>query len=371
MSKQQLTALIMAGGTGGHIFPGIAVANELIKRNWKISWLGSKGGMEEELVSKQDIELHLISISGLRGNGLIGWLKAPFRLTKAVIDSIKILKRQTPSIVIGFGGFASGPGGLAAFLTGTPLIIHEQNAVAGLTNRVLSKIAKMTFEGFPNAFNVEKKNIKTIGNPVRKEILALNKRELNWVKENKSINILVVGGSRGALALNQHLPKVFAELAKNNLLAVKHQVGRNRLVETQAFYDLSGFNNVTLNEFVDDMAEAFCWADLVICRAGASTVSEVAASGVCAVFIPYPYAVDDHQTANAQWLVKQNAARSFSESDLQQTTIVEEINNLINTPEMMIKIRKTAKRMAYINAASEVADYCVQHSVNKLGKKAA
>jgi UDP-N-acetylglucosamine--N-acetylmuramyl-(pentapeptide) pyrophosphoryl-undecaprenol N-acetylglucosamine transferase len=361
----------MAGGTGGHIFPGIAVANELVKRDWKVCWLGSKGGMEEELVASQNIALELISISGLRGNGLLGWIKAPFRLSKAIFDSIKILNKQTPTIVIGFGGFASGPGGLAAFLTGTPLIIHEQNAVAGLTNKVLSRLAKMTFQGFPNAFNAHNKGLKTIGNPVRKEILELHKNEIIRKELVDGINILVIGGSRGALALNKYLPKIFSALAKNNLIKVKHQVGKNRMQETKNYYENSQFENFTLTEFVDDMAKAFSWADLVICRAGASTVSEVATSGVCAVFVPFPYAVDDHQTANAQWLVSQSAALSFAEKELQEVRIINELNQLINAPEKMMDMKIRAKKMAYINAANEVADYCDELGAKKLRKKAA
>lgn len=357
--EQKATALIMAGGTGGHIFPGLAVAQCLQDSGWQVAWLGSKGGMEETLVAKQGIPIHLISVSGLRGNGLVGWLKAPFSLTIAVLEARKVIKDLQPNVVVGFGGFASGPGGLAAFFCGKPLVIHEQNAIAGMTNKVLSKIAKKVFQAFPGAF-VEGEKVKTIGNPIRKNIKQLNK-QLNSHCEDGMTRILVVGGSRGALALNKNVPRILKDFINQDKVLIKHQVGKQRIEETRDFYLSSGVNNMQrfeLVEFIDDMAAAYEWADILICRAGASTVSEVAAAGVCAVFIPYPYAVDDHQTANANWLVKQEAALLVAESDLNQEKSVEKILALIESRSEINKMASNAKSAAYLESAEEVADFC-------------
>lgn len=360
MAKQQLTALIMAGGTGGHIFPGIAIAKMLAKQGWKVCWLGAKGGMEERLVSNEAIALSLISVSGLRGNGLAGWLKAPFSISKAVLEALKIFREINPSVVIGCGGFASGPGGLAAFLTRTPLLIHEQNAVAGLTNRVLAKLAKRVFQAFSGAFKNSPK-VETVGNPLRAEIVVLNQRDLIVKNQQQVINILVMGGSRGALALNQNLPGVFAQLLKEHRLSIVHQVGSQRLGKTQQYYcdaQIDEHKNIQLIEFIDDMPGALEWADIVICRSGASTVSEIAAAGNCAIFIPFPYAVDDHQTANANWLVSQQAGLIFKEEEIQQVHFIQEIKRLINSPQQIHQMAINAKQAAKLNAAEKVAEYC-------------
>ena len=365
MTTHSTKVLIMAGGTGGHIFPGLAVAEELVERGWQAFWLGSKGGMEEELVGKTDIKLSLISIAGLRGKGITGWLKAPLSLTKAVYEAINVFREVKPSMVVGFGGFASGPGGLAAFLTGTPLIIHEQNAIAGMTNKVLSKLAKRVFQAFPGAFS-ESSKLETVGNPVRLSILSLREKlSDNAKKINKHglLNILVVGGSRGALALNKNLPKVLSTFIKEKRIAVRHQVGKGRQKESKQFYLAEGIElgeSVVLSEFITDMAEAMAWADLVICRAGASTVSEIATAGLCAVFVPFPFAVDDHQTANANWLVRQEAAICIQEKELLSDKTKEKISLLLNSPSDIQRIASKAQQAAYLNAATKVADYCEQ-----------
>jgi UDP-N-acetylglucosamine--N-acetylmuramyl-(pentapeptide) pyrophosphoryl-undecaprenol N-acetylglucosamine transferase len=380
----QLKALIMAGGTGGHIFPGIAVAKELMVRNWQVNWLGSKGGMEETLVAKHNVELNLISVKGLRGKGLTGWLKMPFSLFKAVKQAKQIIREQSPNIVIGFGGFASGPGGLAAFLTRTPLIIHEQNAIAGLTNKVLSRFACKVFQAFPNTFkqssNKKLTKLQTVGNPIRKEILDLSKMkkanqlENNQLEEsklenNKPVTLLVMGGSRGALALNRELPKIFAELLSVNKVNIYHQVGKKRLEETKSFYREAGIlesSNIQLVEFIDDIAESLNQADIVIARAGASTVSEIAAVGIATIFVPYPYAVDDHQTANAEWLVKANAALCFKESELTQSKLTKKLNELVTAVDKRQQMAVNARAVAYLNATQEIADFCQSYSSNNI-----
>jgi len=363
------TALIMAGGTGGHIFPGIAVARALEARGWQIAWLGSKGGMEEKIIGEADISLNLVNINGLRGNGALGWLKAPFRLTRAVREAARVLAKEKPVLVLGFGGFASGPGGIAAFFNRTPLIIHEQNAVAGLTNRVLAKVSMKIFQAFPATFS-EKSGALTVGNPVREEIAHLNlvERDETGDKADSPLNLLVLGGSRGAVALNRELPAILARVNQRRPLIIRHQVGAGRLEQGERFYHEAGLDNQVVHclEFIDDVASAMEWADLIICRAGASTVSEVAAASRCAIFIPYPFAVDDHQTANANWLVRQSAGLCFDEKEIAGEIFGDTLINLVKEPEKIKEMAVNAGRVAFLNAADEIADYC-----EKIRKQAA
>ncbi|MET1254039.1 undecaprenyldiphospho-muramoylpentapeptide beta-N-acetylglucosaminyltransferase [Aliikangiella maris] len=368
MPQHKNLALIMAGGTGGHIFPGLAVASELTARGWQVEWLGSVGGMEEKIINQQEIPLHLIQVKGLRGKGLMGWFKAPFSLTKAIYQAVQVIKKQKPNIIIGFGGFAAGPGGIAAFLARVPLVIHEQNAIAGMTNRILAKFSQRVFQGFPDAF-LAKHKVITVGNPVRKEIKAIRTNGELTPIQDKRLKILIVGGSRGALALNRCVPKILAELINQKVVIVKHQVGAERVNETLQFYQQANIHEpgyFELFEFIDDMAAALYWADLVICRAGASTVAEVAVAGKCAIFIPFPYAVDDHQTANANWLVNHQAAMCISESELMNDESVYRITQLIENPEKIQQMASKAKQIAYTSAAEQMADYC-----DKLKVKAA
>ena len=348
--------VIMAGGTGGHIFPGLAVAQELQRRNWNVSWLGSAGGMEVELIGKTKIPLYLISISGLRGNGIFGWIKAPFTLLKAVVQALIIIRKQKPDVVIGFGGFASGPGGVASFLAGTPLLIHEQNAVAGLTNKILAKFAKKVFQAFPDAFETVK-NVETVGNPIRKAIIDLDKN-----RETKTtINLLVVGGSRGARVFNDVLPEILAPSILSGEVNVRHQSGKDNYSSTISNYEANNIKqgqSLNVEEFIDEMEQAYLWADLVICRAGALTVSEIAAVGVAAIFVPFPYAVDDHQTKNALWLVEQEAAILIHESNLKSETSRKEIVDLVANPKKINDMATKAKKIAYINATVIMADAC-------------
>ena len=352
-------AMIMAGGTGGHIFPGIAVANALIAKGWQVSWLGSVNGMEEEIVPKAGIPLELITVKGLRGNGIVGWLKLPFTLTGAILQARKIFKKQKPNVVLGFGGFVSGPGGLACKLLGINLVIHEQNAIAGMTNKNLARFSEHVFQAFPGAFKQNNK-VTTVGNPVRESIFKVADNSNRTAAED-NVNILVIGGSRGALALNKYLPKTFAALMESKKINVVHQVGKGRLAETNAVYqslNLGEADDIQTVEFIDDMARAFSLADIVICRAGASTVSELAAAGKAAIFIPYPYAVDDHQTANANWLVERAAALVFKESELQEDRFCEELGKLIETPEKIKQMANNAKAAAMVDATSTITNYC-------------
>ncbi len=352
-------ALIMAGGTGGHIFPGLAVARELQSKGWNTNWLGSVGGMESQLIGQTDIPLSLISISGLRGNGLIGWLKAPFVLINAIFQALKIIRKVKPDLVIGFGGFASGPGGLAAYLLRKPLFIHEQNAVAGMTNKTLAKISKRVFQAFPGALK-KHKNCETIGNPIRQEIAELNK--VDQVTNNKAkINLLVVGGSRGAKVFNEVLPGILTPLVKLQKIDVRHQCGRGNLKQTCAVYEenkITAVDSLKVDEFINNMSDAYLWADLVVCRAGALTVSEIAAVGIAAVFVPFPFAVDDHQTKNALWLVEQDAAILIDEADLSLEQSRDKILSLVEDPEWLTRMAKKAKEFAYLDATQVLAEAC-------------
>jgi len=351
------SALIMAGGTGGHIFPGLAVAKELIGRGWQIHWLGSKGGMEEKLVCQTGITLHSISIQGLRKKGIGGWIKAPLNLAIAIYQASKIIKKVNPEVVIGFGGFASGPGGIASFFFGKTLFLHEQNAIAGLTNKVLSRVSTCSFQAFPNALT--NKMSQTIGNPIRKEIKKIDKKQ--EVNEGQRVNVLVIGGSRGAVVFNEILPEIFSTLLERKKINLVHQCGLNNFEKTNENYLLRNKvanDNLTIMEFIDDMAKQYKWADLVICRAGALTVSEIAAVGIAAIFIPYPYAVDDHQTLNAKWLEKENAAIIIPQSKLPTSEAKQTINALINDVNQLNRLARNAKSVALINATEIMSDAC-------------
>jgi len=350
-------ALIMAGGTGGHIFPGLAIANQLQKQGWLIHWLGSKGGMEEKIISEKNISLFLIAITGLRKKGIIGWIKAPLNLASAVYQSLKIIKECQPDIVIGFGGFASGPGGLAAFLLGKKLFIHEQNAVAGLTNKMLAKFSTKIFQAFPNALH--HKTCQTIGNPIRAEIKAITKKDK--ATEQRAINVLVVGGSRGAMSLNQFLPKIFSRLLKEKKIKVVHQSGKGNLTETESNYanqEIQMSEQLQVIEFIGDIAQSYHWADVVICRAGALTVAEISAVGVAAVFVPYPYAVDDHQTLNANWLVERGGAILLPQSEMQSPSGEKKIVQLLSDVKQINCLAENAKKSAYLNAVEIMTNAC-------------
>ncbi len=357
MSQKRPHILILAGGTGGHIFPGLAIAKELQTRQWQVSWLGSVGGMEETLVKDKDISIFFISVKGLRGNGIMGWIKAPFNLIISVMQAKKIIQMCQPDLVLGFGGFASGPGAIAAYLLKKKLVIHEQNAVAGLTNRIMSRLASVVIEAFPNTFS-KSSRVKTMGNPLRKEIQELAELAIN--PASKPINLLILGGSRGAQSINREIPKLLASLIASNEVKVKHQCGKNKREETQAIYQTltNAEQNVSLYEFITDMNQVYQWADLVICRAGALTVSEIAAVGLAAIFIPYPYAVDDHQTANAKWLQSAGAAMLVQERELQNNQVREAMIALINSPENLDKMAKQGRQLAYQNATQQIADRC-------------
>ncbi len=350
MSSASIT--IMGGGTGGHIFPGLAVAAALKQRGAEVRWLGTPDGLENRLVPAAGIELDRIGITGLRGKGLAGWLAAPFRILKAMLQARRVFRDHRPSCVLSMGGYVSGPGGVMARLMGIPLVLHEQNAIAGLTNRWLRPLAARVMTGFPAALA----RGEHCGNPVRADILNLSDPADRYGERSGPLRLLVIGGSLGALAFARAVPSALALLPEDQRPLVTHQAGR-QLETTRRAYDEAGVNGEVV-EFIDDMAGAWGRADLAICRAGALTVAELAAAGVASLLVPFPYAVDDHQTANAQYLAAGHAAWLVQERDLKPEMLAERLRGL--TREQLAAMAGRARGLARTCAADKVADACLE-----------
>ncbi|MFC1749248.1 undecaprenyldiphospho-muramoylpentapeptide beta-N-acetylglucosaminyltransferase [Pseudomonadota bacterium] len=354
--------MIMAGGTGGHVFPALAVANELRSRGVEVFWLGTRNGLEAKVVPEAGIDIEWVSISGLRGKGLIGWLLAPFRLTNAIAQSVAIIFRRRPMAVLGMGGFVSGPGGFVTWLLRKPLLIHEQNAIAGLTNRLLAKMAGKVLEAFPGTFK-DIKSVIALGNPVREEIAALPEPAERFAKRDGALRLLVVGGSLGAQALNEIVPQAIAMMDAKQRPEVWHQAGQRNIEAAQAQYKALGVDG-RVNAFIDDMAEAYGWADIVICRSGALTVSELAAAGVGALLVPFPYAVDDHQTANARYLADADAAQLLPQAALSPESMKNRLSELMDDcqqgREQLLVMAQKARALAKPESTRCVADLCME-----------
>lgn len=355
MSKRPVV-LIMAGGTGGHIFPARAVADLLQEQGWIVHWLGTADRMEAKLVPQFGFDFHAIPVAGLRGKGLSSLLKAPLMLWRSIAAARHVVQQIKPHVVLGFGGYASGPGGVAAWMAKIPLVIHEQNAVAGSTNKLLARLAQSVLVAFPQAFAGLKKR-QVIGNPVRKDLIA-EKPHNNF---SKGLNILIVGGSLGARVFNQSLPLFLKQAAAYGPIQVRHQTGVADEQSTQLAY-LDGAENLTaqVSAFIENMAEAYQWADVVICRAGALTVSEVACAGVAAVFVPLPSAIDDHQTANANWLVARKAAVLVKQTDLHAHVLVPMLQQWLNDKSPLQHMAQQARLCAIDDAAEQVVAVCRQ-----------
>lgn len=313
-AKAPLKVMIMAGGTGGHVFPGIAIAEALHQKQVDAVWLGTQGGMEKEWVEKAGLRFHAISIKGLRGNGLLGWLKAPVNVTRAWWQARRIMQAERPDLVLGMGGFVCGPGGLAAKSLGIPLVIHEQNAIPGLTNKLLAPLAREVICAFPQTV-LQGANVVTLGNPVREGL-----EEIALLESQAGCHLLVLGGSRGALALNQTVPKALALLPPEHRPSVTHQTGVKTLQQAQQAYAQAGVEAEVV-AFIDDMCSAYAKADMVVSRAGALTVSELMATARPAIMVPYPQAVDDHQSANAEALVSLGGGEVIQQSNLTPETL--------------------------------------------------
>lgn len=344
--------MIMAAGTGGHIFPGLAVARALLERGAEVSWLGTPKGLENRLVPAAGLSLDQIGISGLRGRGLAGWLLAPLNVLRAMWQARAIIRRRRPQCVLSMGGYVAGPGGLMARLMGVPLLIHEQNAVAGLTNRLLRPMARRVLSGFPDVL----KGAEHCGNPVRDDIQSLSAPAERAAKRSGPLNVLVVGGSQGSAALGRIVPQALALLPADARPALIHQAGR-QLDDTSAHYAQAGVAAEVV-EFIDDMAAAWGQADLAICRAGALTIAELSAAGVPAVLVPFPHAVDDHQTANARFLVDAGAAWLEQEAELSPEKLARLLSGL--TREQLTLMADKARAQARPDAIERVVQACLE-----------
>ncbi|MDF2940099.1 MAG: UDP-N-acetylglucosamine--N-acetylmuramyl-(pentapeptide) pyrophosphoryl-undecaprenol [Gammaproteobacteria bacterium] len=347
------SVLIMAGGTGGHVFPALALAKKLKEQGFSVHWLGTQAGIESRLVPQHGFPIHYIPIHGLRGKGLLRWAAAPFKLLNAIFYSLKVLKKIKPQLVVGMGGFASGPGGIAAKILRVPLVIHEQNAIAGMTNRCLAKVADRVLCAFPGAFPASKKLIVT-GNPVREEIINLAQ-----VEHEGPLRVLVVGGSLGASVFNEIFPKALALIPKVNRPMVWHQTGEKTFSLAQEYYAKEQVE-AKITAFIDNMAEAYSWADMIVCRSGAMTVSELAAAGKASILIPLPHAVDDHQRYNAKYLADKGAAELKCQSELTPTMLAELLNKYSNNRQEIQKMAAIAKSLGLPNASNAVKNACIE-----------
>lgn len=348
MKKKRL--MVMAGGTGGHVFPGLAVAHHLMNDGWKVRWLGTADRMEAQLVPKHGIDIDFITISGLRGKGPLALLGAPFRIIRAILQARKIMKAYKPDVVLGMGGYVSGPGGVAAWTLGIPVVLHEQNGIAGLTNQWLAKIATRVLQAFPGAF----KDAEVVGNPVRVDVLMIPEPQERLVEHDGALRILVVGGSQGARILNQTLPKALAQMTSP--VTVWHQAGKGSQESTEENYAQAGVKDYNVTEFIDDMAEAYSWADLIVCRSGALTVSEVAAAGLPAIFIPFMHK-DRQQYWNAQPLEKVGAAIIIEQPDLTVDVLANELNQL--NREKLLEMAIKASENSIPDATERVANVII------------
>lgn len=350
--------LIATGGTGGHVYPALAVAEELLDRGVKVSWMGTRTGMEAKIVPFKSIPLYFVSVTGLRGKGLMGWLLAPFKLTLAIAQAISIILKHKPNVVLGMGGFVSGPGGLASWLLRKPLVIHEQNTIAGMTNKMLAHFATHVAQAFPNTFQ-EKIHAIRVGNPIRQDIEKIPMPKERFSKrEDKEIHVLVLGGSLGATALNENLPEIFKAVKNTCPISIVHQTGFKHLNSARKFYRDASIDAEVV-DYIEDMPKIYSWADIIICRSGALTVSELTAAGLGALLIPYPFAVDDHQYHNAMYLVNGNAAIVVRQSEMQSNEFVKLLENLIcNGREKLLAMAESARLLSMPNAASQVADLC-------------
>jgi len=362
LNANNLTVMVMAGGTGGHVFPALAVADVLRNSGARVEWLGTPRGIENTLVPAANISLHHIRVEGVRGRGVVGLVKAPFLIVLAVLQAIAIIRKSKPDVVIGFGGFASGPGGVAAKLLGKPLVIHEQNAIAGTTNRLLSKIAQRVLAAFSGAFSKSNLDAQAVGNPVRQVIANLPNPAQRYderAEQKESLHLLVLGGSLGAKAINELVPQALAKLPATERPIVRHQAGKSHLEATIANY-MQHQVNAKVDAFVDDMAAAYAWADIVICRAGALTVSELMAAGVAALLIPLPSAIDDHQTFNAAILTHANAGMAIAQQDLTAEKLATLLQTQLHERANLKLMATNARSLALPQAAETVATICVE-----------
>ena len=346
------TILIMAGGTGGHIYPGLAVADALRAQGWSVVWLGAPNSMEAELVPKHGYEVAWVNFSGVRGKGMLRLLALPFTLLRALGQSAAAIFRHRPDVVLGMGGYITMPGGLMAAILRRPLVIHEQNSIAGMSNKVLAKLATSVLSGFPEVLN----KTQWCGNPVRADIAALPEPQVRFAGRTGRLNVLVVGGSLGAQALNEALPQALALLGEQERPNVLHQTGKKHFETVQKLYRDAGVN-ADIRAFLDDMANQYAKADVVICRAGALTIAELAAAGVASVLIPFPFAVDDHQTHNARFLSEKGAAVLLPQKELSARKLAQLLREM--NREKLLAMAQAARSLAKPDATQQVAQVCI------------
>ena len=356
---KQPKILIMAGGTGGHVFPGLAIAKNLQESKCKVIWLGTKRGIESRLVEEAGIDIEYINVGGLRGKSFRAFMRSVGKLMLAFFQSFVIILRQRPDVVLGMGGYVTGPGAIMAYIMRCPVIIHEQNAVAGGTNKLLSRIASLVIEAFPGSFPAHK-NLRTFGNPVREDILSIPSPEVRLKDRDGPIKILVIGGSQGSLILNKTLPKAFRHLTSSVKLEVLHQAGKKTLQEAQKAYEGVPVG-LYLVEFIDDMADAYAWADLVICRSGAMTVTELMTIGVPAILIPFSLAIDDHQTANARIMQEVGAAEIVHENELESGKLTLVLRDWIQDRNNLKRRACLARSSAKPNATENIVKSCLNY----------
>ena len=366
MTTSRSPVMIFAGGTGGHVFPALAVAKQIEQQSVPIIWVGTKRGIESKVVPNAGYQIEWISVNGLRGKNVATYVLAPFKLALASLQVTWLLLKHRPCAVLGMGGFVAGPGGLIAALLRKPLIIHEQNAIAGLTNRILAPFAKRILTGFPSTF--VRNNVEVLGNPVRAEISDIQRQHNIADPNDRPLRLLIFGGSLGAQALNETVPAALAQIMENLPFELRpeiwHQAGENKFRFTLEQYASNGVQ-ARVDAFIDNMQEAYAWADLVICRSGAITVAELSVAGLGAIFIPYPYAVDDHQTANAAALVNAGAAVMITEKQLTAEKLASVINDLLSNRTKLKAFANAASTFAKPQAAKDVAKVCIQACFGK------
>lgn len=348
--------MIMAGGTGGHVIPALAVARDLLSKGVEVCWIGTPQGLESNLVKEEQIQFDSIDIKGLRKSGIGRKLAMPFIMAKALIQSLRILMQRRPNAILGMGGFVSGPGGLVAALLRLPIVLHEQNTVAGLTNRWLARLSVRNLTGFPRADGIKK--FQFVGNPVRPELANLPDPETRLSSREGPLKILIIGGSQGAQVFNDYLPELLSNHSAPSV-EVHHQSGAGKQGDIQQRYDNAGISAQVI-EFIDDMASAYAWSDLVICRSGAMTVSEICCAGAVGVFVPYPHAVNDHQATNAEYLVGENAAIMVRQDQFVTGEWLNLIARFREDRTQLIEIARLARKLSRPNATSDVADFCLE-----------
>ena len=350
--------LIVAAGTGGHVYPALAVAQRLRATGVDVSWLGTAAGIESRLVPAAGFQLHVSSVTGLRGKGIVRWLAAPLLVLRSGLRSIAVLARVRPHVVLGMGGYGAGPGGLMARLLGIPLVIHEQNAIPGLTNRILARFATRVLEAFPASFASRSRAIHT-GNPVRESLAASPRPEVRIAHRGERLRVLVTGGSQGARALNEVVPLALAAGSLGEKVSVRHQCGEAHMDATRDRYAVLD-TEADIVAFIEDMAAAYAWADVAVCRSGAMTVAELAAAGVASILVPFPYATDGHQTCNARFLVDRGAAILIPENRLDAGVLACALGELHDDRERVGSMSRAAWDVAVRDAAHRVASHCLE-----------